>query len=138
MFLVICQHFQTASFFEVEAIVRPWRLEQVVKSLSREGIVGMTAYNVLGAGVQGGMKERYSGTEHGTDNLVEKTCLKLVLTRDQVDVAVQLIVRAAQTGEIGDGKIFVKPVAEVVRIRTCETGVIAERMAGGRADKIKV
>jgi Nitrogen regulatory protein P-II len=57
--------------------------------------------------------------------------------RDQVDIAVQIIVRAAQTGEIGDGKIFVKPVAEVVRIRTCETGAVAERMAGGRADQIK-
>lgn len=50
----------------------------------------------------------------------------------------QIIVRAAQTGEIGDGKIFVKPVAEVVRIRTCETGAVAERMAGGRADKTKL
>lgn len=55
--------------------------------------------------------------------------------RDQVNIAVQIIVKAAQTGEIGDGKIFIKPIAEVIRIRTCETGAVAERMEGGLADK---
>ena len=126
--------FPLASFFKVEAIVRPWRLAAVVEALSRAGITGMTAQDVLGAGVQGGKKERYGGTTHGTESLVEKKMLSVVVFRGQVNAVVRIVVEASRTGEIGDGKIFVSPVADVVRIRTAETGDKAERMEGGMSD----
>ncbi|CAL8465814.1 g5350 [Coccomyxa elongata] len=106
-----------------------------MSALSARGILGMTASTVKGAGVQGGRKERYSGTEHGINNLVEKERLEIVVHRTQVDTVVRIITRAAQTGEIGDGKIFVLPVADIVRVRTAETGVSAERMEGGMSDR---
>ncbi|BDA51669.1 probable nitrogen regulatory protein P-II [Coccomyxa sp. Obi] len=125
----------TCDFFRVEAIIRPWRLTKVMSALSARGILGMTASTVKGAGVQGGRKERYSGTEHGINNLVEKERLEIVVHREQVDTVVRIITRAAQTGEIGDGKIFVHPVADIIRVRTAETGVSAERMEGGMSDR---
>ena len=94
----------------------------------------MTAQDVLGAGVQGGRKERYGGTTHGTESLVEKKMLSVVVFRGQVNAVVRIVVEASRTGEIGDGKIFVSPVAEVVRVRTAETGAKAERMEGGMSD----
>lgn len=97
----------------------------------------MTAQDVVGAGVQGGRKERYAGTVYGTDKLVEKKMLTVVAFRDQVNAVVRLVVEAARTGEIGDGKIFVSPVADVVRVRTAETGASAERMEGGMSDLLK-
>ncbi|KAK9902661.1 hypothetical protein WJX75_001769 [Coccomyxa subellipsoidea] len=125
----------TCDFFRVEAIIRPWRLQNVISALSASGILGMTASTVKGAGVQGGRKERYSGTEHGIDNLVEKERLEIVVLRSQVDTVVRIITRAAQTGEIGDGKIFVHPVADIIRVRTAETGISAEKMEGGMMDR---
>jgi len=86
--------------------------------------------------VQAGSVERYRGAtfdEQSGIRLVEKTVLEVVLERNQVQDIVDTIVDAAQTGEIGDGKIFITPIADVVRIRTGETGVDAERMAGGRS-----
>ncbi|KAK9842073.1 hypothetical protein WJX81_007222 [Elliptochloris bilobata] len=126
--------FPIVEFFRVEAIIRPWRLPLVVRALSSKGILGMTASTVKGAGVQGGKKERYSGTEHGSDNLVEKARLDIVVFRTQVNTVCRIIIKAAQTGEIGDGKIFIHPVADVIRIRTNETGESAERMEGGLSD----
>ncbi|CAK0731782.1 hypothetical protein CVIRNUC_000042 [Coccomyxa viridis] len=125
----------TCEFFRVEAIIRPWRLQNVVKALSARGIVGMTACQVRGAGVQGGKKERYSGVEHGIEDLVDKSKIDIVVQRDQVDSVVRTITKAAQTGEVGDGKIFVLPVADIVRIRTTETGTDAEKMEGGMSDR---
>jgi nitrogen regulatory protein PII len=122
-------------FFKVEAIMRPWRLSDVVHELTAAGILGMTSTKVVGAGVQGGTRERYKGTEHGLDNLVEKSKLDIVCFRDQVDTVVKIICSAARTGEIGDGKIFVSPVMEIIRIRTGETGETAERMQGGMSDQ---
>lgn len=129
--------FPTCQFFRIEAIIRPWRLEKVVGSLSKSGIKGMTVSSVQGAGVQGGKRERFAGTEFGSDDrfLVDKTRLDVVIVRDQVDTVVRVISASAYTGEIGDGKIFVHPVAEVIRVRTAETGAVAEKMEGGLSDK---
>ena len=106
-------------------------------SLSKSGIKGMTVSSVQGAGVQGGKRERFAGTEFGSDDrfLVDKTRLDVVIVRDQVDIVVRIISASAYTGEIGDGKIFVHPVAEVIRVRTAETGAVAEKMEGGLSDK---
>lgn len=83
-----------------------------------------------------GKRERFKGTEFGGEQnfLVDKTRMDIVVDRSQVDIVVRTITTAAYTGEVGDGKIFVHPVAEVIRVRTGETGAVAERMAGGRSD----
>lgn len=126
--------FPNVQFFRVEAIVRPWRLTYVIQALGDAGIRGMTASPVHGVGMQGGNKERYGGTEFALTDLVEKHRIDIVVVRDQVDLVVRTVATAAHTGEIGDGKIFIHPVADVVRIRTAETGGVAERMAGGLED----
>lgn len=96
----------------------------------------MTVVDVLGAGVQGGRRERFKGTEFGDEKnfLVEKKKIDVVVSRTQVDKVVRLICTAAYTGEVGDGKIFVQPVADIIRVRTGETGHWAEKMAGGMED----
>ena len=118
----------------MEAVVRPWRVEAVVAALSRAGILGVTVLPVQGAGAQGGRPERYGGAAHGTASLVDKALLWAVVRRDQVAAVARVIVTAAQTGEQGDGKLFVSPVSDVIRVRTAETGASAERMEGGMAD----
>lgn len=123
-------------FYQIRAMIRPWRLNDVLVALETQGVRGLTTYDALGAGVQAGSVERYRGAtfdEQSGIRLVEKTVLEVVLERNQVQDIVDTIVDAAQTGEIGDGKIFITPIADVVRIRTGETGVDAERMAGGRS-----
>ncbi|KAK9831563.1 hypothetical protein WJX74_000233 [Apatococcus lobatus] len=127
--------FPNCKFFRVEAVVRPWRLSNVVHELSRSGVLGMTAYPVRGVGIQAGKRERYAGVEHGTSDLVEKSKLEIVCDRDQVNSVARVISVTAHTGEIGDGKIFILPVADVVRVRTGETGLDAERMTGGAFDR---
>ncbi|GIL85110.1 hypothetical protein Vretimale_9969 [Volvox reticuliferus] len=129
--------FPGVKFFRIEAIFRPWRLPFVVDTLSKYGIRGLTNTPVKGVGVQGGSRERYAGTEFGPSNLVEKEKLDIVVSRSQVDSVVRLVAASAFTGEIGDGKIFVHPVAEVVRIRTAETGLDAEKMEGGMEDMMR-
>lgn len=129
--------FSSVNFFRVEAIVRPWRLPSVIEALSTAGIRGMTASQVRGVGVQGGARERYGGTEFSFTDLVEKAKIDVVVSRSQVDLVVRVVSVAAFTGEIGDGKIFVHPVAEVIRVRTAETGAIAEHMEGGLSDIIQ-
>lgn len=128
--------FPDCKFFRIEAIVRPWRIPKLVEVLNSAGIRGMTVSDVLGAGVQGGSRERFRGTEFGGvgNLLVDKSRIDIVVARAQVDAVVRLICTSCYTGEVGDGKIFVHPVAEVVRVRTGETGAVAERMAGGMSD----
>ncbi|WIA16272.1 hypothetical protein OEZ85_012978 [Tetradesmus obliquus] len=128
--------FPTVQFFRVEAIVRPWRLPYVINALGDAGIRGMTATPVRGVGMQGGRKERYGGSEFSLTDLVDKTKVEIVVVRDQVDLVARTVATSAHTGEIGDGKIFVHPVADVVRIRTAEVGGVAERMAGGLEDML--
>lgn len=123
-----------AQFYKVEAVLRPWRLKFVASGLLKMGIRGVTVTDVRGFGAQGGSRERQAGSEFTDDNFVSKTKLEVVVVREQVEAVIETIIREARTGEIGDGKIFVSPVSDVIRVRTGERGVDAERMAGGRME----
>ncbi|MBD2179855.1 MULTISPECIES: P-II family nitrogen regulator [Oscillatoriophycideae] len=104
---------------KVEAIIRPFKLDEVKIALVNAGIVGMTVSEVRGFGRQKGQTERYRGSEY-TVEFLQKLKVEVVVEDDQVDRVVDKIIAAARTGEIGDGKIFVTPVDQVVRIRTGE------------------
>jgi len=104
----------------IKAIVKPFKLEDVKEALSEIGITGMTATEVKGFGRQKGHTEIYRGSEYTVDFL-PKTMIETVVEDDIVEKAVSAIVKAAKTGKIGDGKVFVFPVDHVVRIRTDET-----------------
>ena len=106
---------------KIEAIIKPFKLEDVKEALSAVGVEGMTVSEVKGFGRQKGHTEIYRGSEYTVDFL-PKIKLELVLPDPQVAEAVQAIVKAAKTGKIGDGKVFVSPVDNAVRIRTEETG----------------
>lgn len=104
---------------KVEAIIRPFKLDQVKIALVNAGIVGMTVSEVRGFGRQKGQTERYRGSEY-TVEFLQKLKLEVVVEDDQVQTVIDKIINASRTGEIGDGKIFVSPVDRVVRIRTGE------------------
>jgi nitrogen regulatory protein P-II 1 len=104
---------------KVEAIVRPFKLDEVKIALVNAGVVGMTVSEVRGFGRQKGQTERYRGSEY-TVEFLQKLKIEIVIEDDQVDMVVGKIVEAARTGEIGDGKIFVTPVDTIIRIRTGE------------------
>ncbi len=104
---------------KVEAIIRPFKLDEVKIALVNAGIVGMTVSEVRGFGRQKGQTERYRGSEY-TVEFLQKLKIELVVEDEQVDMVVDKIITAARTGEIGDGKIFITLVEEVVRIRTGE------------------
>lgn len=104
---------------KVEAIIRPFKLDEVKIALVNAGIVGMTVSEVRGFGRQKGQTERYRGSEY-TVEFLQKLKLEIVVEDDQVDLVVDKIVSAARTGEIGDGKIFISPVDQIIRIRTGE------------------
>ena len=106
---------------KIEAIIKPFKLEEVKDALGEIGIEGMTVTEVKGFGRQKGHTEIYRGSEYTVDFL-PKIKVELVLTDKQVDSAVASIVKAAKTGKIGDGKVFVSNVEEAVRIRTDEKG----------------
>lgn len=106
---------------KIEAIVRHYKLEEVKNALSQAGIQGMTVAEVRGFGRQRGHKETYRGTEYTVDFL-PKVKLEIVVADEDVDRAVETIMGVARTGKIGDGKVFVTDLAEVIRIRTGETG----------------
>ena len=134
----------------------------MVKALSEGGIRGLTTYEVRGLGAQGGSRERYAGHEFDEASLVDKVKCEVVIVASQVRAlprapaartraarvavsltpaalaqvndVVSMIIGAAQTGEYGDGKLFISPVCDVIRIRTAEHGAAAERMKGGRED----
>ena len=103
------------------AIIRPHRLQEVKAALSDAGIVGLTVTDVRGAGRQKGQVERYRGSEYSID-LLPKIKLEIAAEDDQVEVIIQKIRDAASTGEIGDGKIFILPLEDSMRIRTGERG----------------
>lgn len=103
------------------AIIRPHRLQEVKEALSDAGIVGMTATDVRGAGRQKGQVERYRGSEYSID-LIPKVKLEIAVEDDQVEDVIRLIQDAARSGEIGDGKIFISPLEDSMRIRTGERG----------------
>ena len=102
---------------KVEAVIRPFKLEDVKLALVNVGIVGMTVSEVRGFGRQKGQVERYRGSEF-TVEFLQKLKVEVVIDDDRVDAVINAIAEAAKTGEIGDGKIFVSSVDTVVRIRT--------------------
>ena len=104
---------------KVEAIIRPFKLDEVKIALVNAGIVGMTVSEVRGFGRQKGQTERYRGSEY-TVEFLQKLKVEIVVEDAQVDMVADKIIAAARTGEIGDGKIFISPVGPVVRIRTGE------------------
>ena len=106
---------------KIEAVIKPFKLDDVREALSEIGIAGMTATEVKGFGRQKGHTELYRGAEYVVDFL-PKIKIEIAVSDDLVDKAVQAIVETANTGRIGDGKIFVFDIAEVVRIRTGERG----------------
>jgi nitrogen regulatory protein P-II 1 len=106
---------------KVEAIIKPFKLDEVKESLSEIGVHGMTVTEVKGFGRTGGKKEVYRGSAYVVD-FVPKVKLEIIVPEEAVRQVVTAITEAARTGRIGDGKIFVTPVDEVIRIRTGETG----------------
>ena len=106
---------------KIEAIIKPFKLEEVKEALAEMGVAGMTVSEVKGFGRQKGHTEIYRGSEYTVDFL-PKIKLEIVLSDSLANSAVAAIVRAAKTGEIGDGKVFISSIENAVRIRTEETG----------------
>ena len=106
---------------KIEAVIRHFRLEDVKSALTEQGLQGMTITEVRGFGRQKGHTEMYRGTEYAVD-FVPKIKIEVVVPDDRLRTIIDTILRTAQTGQIGDGKIFVSSLDEVIRIRTGETG----------------
>ncbi len=106
---------------KVEAIIRHFKLEDVKNALNDQGVAGMTITEVRGFGRQKGHTEMYRGTEYAID-FVPKVKVEIVVADDQLQNVIDTVIKAAQTGQIGDGKIFITDLADTVRIRTGETG----------------
>jgi len=106
---------------KIEALIRHYKLEDVKDALTRQGIKGMTVTEVRGFGRQKGHTETYRGTEYTVDFL-PKIKIELVVSDAELKNVIDTILRTAQTGQVGDGKIFVSDLVEAVRIRTSETG----------------
>lgn len=106
---------------KIEAIIKPFKLDDVKEALNKIGIKGMTVYDVKGYGRQKGHTEIYRGAEYEVD-FIPKTKLEIIIDAEQVDQVVEAIREAANTNKIGDGKIFVQPIEEVIRVRTGEKG----------------
>lgn len=109
---------------KIECLLRPDRFEHVKEALTHYGIKGMTVTQVMGCGLQKGHTEIYRGTEY-TISLLPKVKLEIVVKDSQVKEVTDLLAAAARTGQIGDGKIFLYPVTDAIRIRTGETGEAA-------------
>jgi nitrogen regulatory protein P-II 1 len=109
---------------KIVAIIRPDKLEPVKKSLGEVGCNGVTVVEVKGRGRQLGITESYRGSDYRID-LLPKTRLEIVCNDDYIERIIDAIVKTAQTGDIGDGKIFISPVEDVIRIRTGERGETA-------------
>ncbi len=106
---------------KIEAIIKPFKLDEVREALSAVGVSGLTVTEVKGFGRQKGHTELYRGAEYVVDFL-PKVKIELILANHHVEQAIEAIIKAAHTGKIGDGKIFVLPVEQVIRIRTGEEG----------------
>ena len=106
---------------KIEAIIKPFKLDEVKEALQDLGVQGLSVVEVKGFGRQKGHTELYRGAEYVVDFL-PKVKIEVVLTENMVDAAVEAIITAAKTDKIGDGKIFVSPIEQAIRIRTGETG----------------
>lgn len=106
---------------KIEAVIKPFKLDDVREALSQIGIAGMTAIEVKGFGRQKGHTELYRGAEYVIDFL-PKVLISIVISEDRLDSCIEAISKAARTGKIGDGKIFVSDIDRVIRIRTGEEG----------------
>ena len=113
-----------SQMYKIEAIIKPFKLDEVRESLSEIGITGLTVSEVKGFGRQKGHTELYRGSEYVVDFL-PKVKIELVIAEKDTEAAIEAIIKAARTGKIGDGKIFAMPVSQVVRIRTGEEGTEA-------------
>ena len=109
---------------KIAAVIKPFKLDEVREALAEVGVTGLTVTEVKGFGRQKGHTELYRGAEYVVDFL-PKVKIEIVVTEKMVDSAIEAIIKAARTGKIGDGKIFVTAVEQVVRIRTGETGEAA-------------
>ena len=109
---------------KVTAMIKPFKLDDVREALSDIGIQGMTVTEVKGFGRQKGHTEVYRGAEYAVDFLL-KIQIDIVLSDDQIERVIEVIIETARTGKVGDGKIFISPVDQVIRIRTGETGDVA-------------
>src|SRR6266540_111769 len=119
-----CNRPEETGMKKIEAIVKPFKLDEVREALSEVGVTGLTVTEVKGFGRQKGHTELYRGAEYVVDFL-PKVKIEVVVSSAQVEGAIDAIVRSARTGKIGDGKIFVTSVEQVVRIRTGETNEAA-------------
>ena len=106
---------------KIECVIRPMKIDEVKEGLSTIGVAGMTVTDVRGYGRQRGRTEKYRGNTYVV-NLLPKVKIEFVVADEKADEAVEMVLEAARTGEIGDGKIFVSAVEEAVRIRTGERG----------------
>ena len=104
---------------KIECIIKPFKLEEVKEALTQFGVSGMTVCEVKGFGRQRGHREVYRGSEYKVD-FIPKLKIELYITTDQAEEAIEVIVKAARTGAIGDGKIIVTPIESITRIRTGE------------------
>ena len=109
---------------KIEAIIKPFKLDEVKEALQELGVQGMTVIEAKGYGRQKGQTELYRGAEYVVDFL-PKIKIEVVLADDQLPAALEAVINAARTGRIGDGKIFVSEISDVIRIRTGETGASA-------------
>jgi len=122
---IFYQHLTKGTFMKmVEAIVKPFKLDEIKDALTKVGIQGMTVEEVKGFGRQKGHTELYRGAEYSVDFL-PKVKIQILVPDEKAPQVVEAIVQGARTGKIGDGKIFVTPVEEVIRIRTGEKGADA-------------
>jgi nitrogen regulatory protein P-II 1 len=120
------QRFQEDKMKKIEAVIKPFKLDEVKQKLTSIGISGMTVSEVKGFGRQKGHTELYRGAEYTVDFL-PKVKIEILATDEMAPKIIQTILESAQTGKIGDGKIFVSPVEETIRIRTSEKGEDAIR-----------
>lgn len=109
---------------KITAIIRPYKLDEVKSALARYGVLGMTVSEVKGFGRQKGHSEFYRGSEY-TIQFLPKIKMEIVVSDEKVDKVIEAILETAATGKIGDGKVFVSPIEEAIRIRTGERGVSA-------------
>jgi nitrogen regulatory protein P-II 1 len=117
-------HAEEAFVKRIQAIIKPFKLDEVREALDKVGVRGMTVWEVRGFGRQGGHTERYRGAEYEVE-FVPKLCVDVVVEDDKAGEVASAITDAARTGQVGDGKVFMSTIDDVMRIRTGETGPAA-------------